>query len=642
MTSTDSPEVVPTTPRTLAAPPRDAAESAQDVFWLIDEDNRLLYLSPSYEEVWGRSLKSAFESKLAFLEGVHPEDRARTAEHVARFPRTRDIEYRIVRPDGEIRWIHDRTFTARNPCGGAALLGGVAEDVTDRRKLGQDYRMQAQMLASVQQAMIATDLSGTIASWNRYAESLYGWTAAEAVGQNVAKLIFAEGDAGYPGRLLPDCLEPGTRVDRERQIRRKDGTIIWVSVSAAPVTDENGHVTHIVGTSVDITERLRLEQQFRQSQKMEAVGRLAGGVAHDFNNLLTVIKGHAEFLSRALPDEGESREDIDQISKAAERAAGLTRQLLAFSRQQMMEKQVLDPNALLLDLEKMLGRLIGEDIILNVSLQSGIPPVLADAGQVEQAVMNLVVNARDAMPEGGDLRITTRAVTVAAEDAAMYSEASAGDYVSIAVSDTGSGIPADMLAKIFEPFFTTKAAGHGTGLGLATVYGIAQQSGGFVGVTSSLRNGSTFTLYLPAVAHDGTADKAKRVTPVSTRAQKLILLVEDQDEVRAVARRILTNHGYRVIEAKNGVDALAVMQGIDPGVDLVLTDAVMPQMGGPDLIRALRVRQPDLPVVMASGYTDHELMSYGANELNVPFLHKPFRAEDLLKIVRSSLDGTAN
>ncbi len=505
----------------------------------------------------------------------------------------------------------------------------------------QSVMMQTHLLDAVQQAIVSTDLQGVIASWNKHAEVLYGWTAAEAIGKDVAELIFAEGKRDTAAEPSGEAFEAVARVQRDRQVRRKDGSVIWVSVSAAPIMDLNGTVTHFVGCSVDITERRRLEHQYRQSQKMEAVGRLAGGVAHDFNNLLTVIKGHAEFLSRALPADGQSREDIDQISKAAERAAGLTRQLLAFSRQQVMEKQVLDPNALLSDLEKMLARLIGEDITLTVSLPPKIPYVLADPGQVEQAVMNLIVNARDAMPDGGYLRITTRSVTVTPEDAAKHSDARPGKYVSIAVSDTGSGIAPDLMVKIFEPFFTTKAAGRGTGLGLATVYGIAQQSGGFVEVTSSTRHGTTFTLYLPA-APAGAADKVRRITPVSNRAHELILLVEDQDDVRAVARRILMTHGYRVIEARNGVDALALLHGIDPGVDLVLTDAVMPQMGGPDLIRALRNKRPDLPVVMASGYTDHELVTYGAAGLKVPFLHKPFRAEDLLRIVRSALDGTAN
>jgi two-component system, cell cycle sensor histidine kinase and response regulator CckA len=613
---------------------RDIAENISEVFWLANAKNDVIYVSPAYENIWGMSCESCYSPDRNFLTAVHKEDKQRVVAALAEKNTGRfDVEYRIVRPDGEIRWIHDRAFPVLDDKGEVIRVAGIAEDITARRLLEQDVRFQGYLLASVRQAIISTDAGGRIVSWNRHAETMYGWTAEEAIGQDIAELMFPEGKSDDDTAPI----RPFDRIDRERQIRRKDGTLIWVSVSAAPILDLNGNVTHTVGSSVDITERRHLEQQYRQSQKMEAVGRLAGGVAHDFNNLLTVIKGHAEFLSRSLPTDGESREDIDQISKAAQRASVLTRQLLAFSRQQVMEKHVIHPNSLLLELEKMLTRLVGDDIDIVVELHPRAPSVLADSGQLEQALMNLVVNARDAMPNGGHLQINTSPMMLKAVDVARHLDSRPGLYVSIAVTDSGTGIDPDVLAKIFDPFFTTKNAVRGTGLGLATVYGIAQQLGGFVDVVSEVGKGSTFTLYLPAAPADGMRNSV----PIRTKSiagDELIMLVEDQDEVRTVARRILLSHGYRVIEARNGVDALAILANLESGVNLVLTDAVMPQMGGPELIRVLRSTQPDIPAVMVSGYTDRELDTYGARELNVPFLSKPFRGEDLLRIVRETLE----
>ncbi len=502
-----------------------------------------------------------------------------------------------------------------------------------------DERIQAQLIASVSQAVIVSDIDGRVTSWNRHAELIYGWSADEAIGEKVAELIFPDGRLDPGGAEATAALRAGRTVDREREARCKDGTIIWVSVHASPVFDLNGILTHLIGASFDITERIRLEKQVAQQQKMEAVGRLAGGIAHDFNNLLTVIKGHAEFLSEALPANGESRGDIDQINKSANRAAGLIRQLLAFSRQQVLEQQVINANVLLGGLEKRISRIVGENINLSRTLHPGTPSILGDPVQVEVAVMNLVMNACDAMPDGGHLQLSTRTVSVSGSEAKVRAEARAGDYVVISFEDNGCGIEPELLVEIFEPFYTTKEPGKGTGLGLATVYGIAQQSGGFVDVESVPGKGSTFSLYLPAAPADLSSEKksARRSVPGSER----ILLVEDQEEVRTVARRILAARGYRVVEAGNGVEALSVIDADDEGIDLVLTDAVMPSMNGPDLVRALRATIPELPVIIASGYTDHELVKHCTIDLKVPFLAKPFQAEELLKIVRAELDRLA-
>ncbi len=494
---------------------RDITENIREVFWLVSADQKVMYVSPAYEEVWGRSVESCYANDLAFLEAVHPDDKEDFVAALKTKNSGFGVEYRIVRPDGEVRWIHDRAF---------------------------------------------------------------------------------------------------------------------------PIADNDGNVVRVAGIAEDITARRALEQQLNQAQKMEAVGRLAGGIAHDLNNVLTVIKGHAEFLSLEIAPSGEARDDLDQISRSAERAATLTRQLLAFSRQQVMEKQVIDANQLLRDLERVVARLMGDDILLSLTL-SDSAMVFADASQIEQAIMNLVINARDAMPQGGNLSLATRTVVLDSHEASRHSEARPGCYIAIDVSDTGVGIDPDLLVKVFEPFFTTKATGKGTGLGLATVYGIAQQSGGFVDVDSVLGSGSTFTLYVP-VATGSTAVPAS--APAGSKpGNELILLVEDQDGVRRIAKRILTARGYRVVEARNGVEALTVLQAPDAGIDLVLTDAVMPVMNGTDLVRALKATTPAMPVIIVSGYTDPDLMSYCTSELKVPFLAKPFRPDDLVRIVRETIEAAS-
>ncbi|MGI9045042.1 MAG: PAS domain S-box protein [Gemmatimonadaceae bacterium] len=616
---------------------RDIAENIREVFWLASADQKVMYLSPAYEDIWGQSVESCYANDLAFFDAVHPDDKESFAAALKNKNEGFGVEYRIVRPDGEIRWIHDRAFPIRDGRGNVVRVAGIAEDITARRALESNLHMQSKLLASVNLAIALTDIEGRIVTWNNHAEIVYGWTAEEAIGRNFFEIILLGEASASEVSEIRAALGSGEHVVRELEVTRRDGSRVWTAIRLSPIMDAQGRVTHIAGSSVDITERRRLEQQFRQAQKMEAVGRLAGGIAHDFNNVLTVIKGHAEFLSLDLPASGESREDVDQITKSAARAASLTRQLLAFSRQQVLEMQVIEANALLRDMERMLGSLIGGDILLTLTLDDSAL-VFADESQLEQVIMNLVINARDAMPGGGSLRVATRKVRLDSEEASRHPEARAGRYVAIDVTDTGTGIEPDLLVKIFEPFFTTKELGKGTGLGLATVYGIAQQSGGFVDVQSSPGRGSTFTLYVPAAQVDAAAIPLPACAG-TVPGNELILLVEDQDEVRKVGKRILVSRGYRVVEARNGVEALAVLQAPDAGVDLVVTDAVMPLMNGTDLVRSLRGLDPSMPVIIASGYTDPELVAYCTGELGVLFLAKPFRTDDLIRLVRETLDA---
>ncbi|HEX6576056.1 MAG TPA: PAS domain S-box protein [Gemmatimonadaceae bacterium] len=613
------------------------AESIAHIVWSADSSGTFDFANARWTEYTHISIDE--DATCMWHDVVHPDD-LKSVVKVFRKGLAKiepfEAKARLRRWDGEYRWHLIRGVPNHDQADGAIRWVGTATDIHDIKQAFEDLRLKDHLLESVRQAIVALDATGKVVTWNPFAEVVFGYQAEEAIGQNIEDLVGIEGSDEQHASAWQAVIRGGKTIDKERQVRRKDGSVTWISVRSAPIRNAHGRITHIVASSIDISERRRLEAQYRHAQKMEAVGRLAGGVAHDFNNMLTVIKGHTEFLSRSLPAEGEAREDIDQIANAAHRASKLTRQLLAFSRQQVMDKRTVDINALLDELEKMLGRVIGEDINLELSLEARKGFVVADPGQLEQAVMNLAVNARDAMPEGGTLRIFTHAAAIGDEEASRYAEARPGEYVVVGVRDTGLGIAPEILPRIFDPFFTTKESGRGTGLGLATVYGIAQQLGGFVSVESEVSKGSTFRLYVPIASARGHESEDNRASAPS-KGEELILVVEDQDEVRTVARRILTSNGYKVIEAANGHDALRVLQDTNFNVDLVLTDAVMPKMGGGDLVRAVRMRQPDLPVVMVSGYTDLELVTHGARGLDVPFLAKPFRAVDLLKTVRAQL-----
>jgi two-component system cell cycle sensor histidine kinase/response regulator CckA len=483
-----------------------------------------------------------------------------------------------------------------------------------------------------------SDANASITYGNPQVLRIFALTEAEGLGH------------GWLARVHPDDLEPVTsgwaaalrerrEYDHEYRLRMPDGTIRWVHCRSAPLYDANDVMTGNVGTIEDVTARKELEAQLRQSQKMEAVGQLAGGVAHDFNNLLTVIKMNVELALEDLGAEHPLHADIREAANAAGRAAALTRQLLAFSRQQVLEPQVLGLNAVIAELQKMLTRLIGEDIDVTLDLASDLGSVLADPGQLEQVLVNLAINARDAMPRGGELAIETRNVELSVAQAARHPDAAPGAYVAVALRDTGVGMTLDVQARVFEPFFTTKPVGHGTGLGLATVYGIVTQSGGFVEVISAPGRGATFTVYLPVAQAAGGPQRrsAPEAAGLSGGTEK-ILLVEDEEAVRAVARRVLIKYGYTVVEARHGAEALELLAAGDAEFDVVLTDAVMPQMSGLELVAAIAYRRPELPVIVMSGYTDVDLVRRGALDSDTSILAKPFTAETLLRAVRARLD----
>jgi nitrogen-specific signal transduction histidine kinase/CheY-like chemotaxis protein len=412
-------------------------------------------------------------------------------------------------------------------------------------------------------------------------------------------------------------------------------------VVTSPVNDDTGAIAKYVLVARDVTEEKQLRDQLRHSQKLEAIGTLAGGVAHDFRNLLTAMKANAEFCLEGLPSEHPVRDDIHEILHAIARAVDLTRQLLAFGRRQVLNPQVLDINGVVAGVEKMLRRVIGEHVELRTSPGQALPHVRVDRGQLEQVLVNLAVNARDAMPSGGRLQISTHVVRLTDAEARRRAAPAAGDYVTISVTDTGVGIDAQTLPRIFEPFFTTKPQGKGTGLGLSTVYGIVQQSRGFVTVRSAPDEGATFDIHLPAEAEGRVVAVTSRraPTPVRTgRSDETILVVEDEEQVRAALRRQLAAEGYSVLTAADGRAAATVIEQFPGRIDVLVSDVVMPHVSGPELARLFRTRQRDGAVVLMSGYSDEAVARRGHLVPAAAFVQKPYDFPELARLLRRLLD----
>jgi signal transduction histidine kinase len=431
----------------------------------------------------------------------------------------------------------------------------------------------------------------------------------------------------------------------EYRLVARDGSVRWFHDYGDFLYDDSGP-TAWQGIMLDVTERKQaessqkhLEEQLRHSQKMDAVGKLAGGIAHDFNNLLTVIIGRAEFMRVAPANGSEWIHDLDEIREAAGRAASLTRQLLAYSRKQLLQPKVLQLNDVVGALAPLLRRLIGEDIELVQQLAGGMPAVNADPGQLEQVVVNLAVNARDAMPHGGVLTIETRSETIEpGSEVSRSNDGVSGRFCVVSATDTGIGMDDATASRIFEPFFTTKAVGHGTGLGLSTVYGIAKQSGGFITVRSRLGVGSTFDLYLPALVVQ-TRDAATGTTPTRCGGTETILLVEDSDAVRVLAENILKRLGYTVLTARDGHEALSLSAAHNARIDLVLTDVVMPRVSGRELAESIVAQRPNVRILYMSGYTDDVIIRKGLHDPSASFIEKPFTSASLAERVRQRLDS---
>jgi PAS domain S-box-containing protein len=629
---------------------RQLAENIGAVFWLYDlAQERTVYVSPAYERIWARALDELYADPGVWLRTVHPED-AEALAGVMGTVEPYELEYRIVRPDGEVRWIRDRGFPIRDAHGAAFRTAGIAEDITERRA-AQDTLASREayfraLMENAQDLVVSLDLEGKVRDHSPSVERLLGYSYDELHGRNIFEIIHPEDVGEVLGAFMSILDQPGASVTREYRIQMADGG--WrILESTGYNLVQHPAVGAVVVNSHDVTERRQAEQelraseeQLRQSQKLEAVGRLAGGIAHDFNNLLTAIQGNAEMLLMEAPETGPLREDLMEIKRASIRAAGLTRQLLAFSRKQMLAPKVLDLNASVREMERMLGRLLGEDVPLVTRLNARASRVKADPGQLEQVIMNLAVNGRDALPRGGILVIETTDARLTEEDSRRYPYSVVpGPYVQLAVCDEGVGMPPEVLARVFEPFFTTKEPGHGTGLGLSTVYGIVKQSGGYVWVDSEPGRGTTFRVYLPAV--DAEPDRLEPVLHVLDDGgprSATILLVEDEDAVRTLARKILERKGYAVLDARCRADARQAFEQAGGRIDLLLTDVVMPEGSGRELAEELLAVSPGLRVVFMSGYTDDALIRHGVLESRFRLIQKPFTPDALWTAVGEALE----
>jgi two-component system cell cycle sensor histidine kinase/response regulator CckA len=532
---------------------------------------------------------------------------------------------------------HTITF-AEQP---AALV--VAQDITERKRAAETLRAAEERTRfALQNANVGIwdmDYTTGVLRWSEAIEGHYGLQPGTFDGtfEAFVERIHPD-DRASVLETVGNAMKSGGDFFTQNRSIAPDGTVRWLSGAGRVLLGEHGEPVRAVGISQDVTERRKLEAQFQQAQKMEAVGRLAGGVAHDFNNLLTVMLGYCELLLSDFQPGDPHRADLEEIQKAGARATGLTRQLLAFSRKQIIEPTVLDLNAVVSHMGAMLQRLIGEDVKVVVDPGSELALLKADRGQVEQIVMNLAVNARDAMPKGGTLTIATTNVELDEDYAVTHVGVTPGSYVTLTVTDTGTGMTPEVQARLFEPFFTTKEVGKGTGLGLATVHGIAKQSGGSVGVYSELGNGTSFHVYFPRAEAAGMVADAKQPVTQRPSVEETVLVVEDAEGLRELARRLLQRQGYTVLVASNADEALQLFEE-HPSIDLLLTDVVMPGASGPELTRQLVERRPALKVVYMSGYTEDSIVQHGVLKPGIAFLHKPFTSDTLGRKLREVLDG---
>jgi len=617
---------------------RGLLENLQLAALLLDASGRVTFCNPylarllghaSPDEVLGRDWFGSYllpeqapSIRKTFAEGMRSGS---LPSHYDNEIRTRNGERRLV------RWNNTMLLDGAGKPEGTASVG---EDVTLLRAL-EERLLTAQRIAGI--GYWSLDLPTGRLTWSEETHRIFGTTPESFVATQEAFLALVHpGDRPTLLRSFERILEGGEPVSMDLRAVRPDGAERVVHSEARAVLDGRGRPVGLEGAVQDVTERVRLEEQLRQSQKLEAVGSLAGGVAHDFNNLLTVILSAGQMLAGTLPEGSPERVDAQEIVKAAQRGAALTRQLLAFGRRQRVEPRPVELGQVIAGVEPMIRRLIGEDVSVTLRLAETSPVVLADPHQLEQVLVNLAANARDAMPHGGTLTLSTGARVVGRNEAEALGLPGAGDYVALTVSDTGHGMSSEVQQRAFEPFFTTKPLGQGTGLGLSTVHGIVAQLRGAVEVKSAPGQGATFTILLPVHAGSAVAGAEPRSAPLPEADGKVVLLVEDQPEVWRVARRSLEQAGYRVLAASSGEEALSIAAG-GGDIDLLLTDVVMPGMGGLALAARLRAARPGLRVLLMSGYADGAEL--GDGPLAGPLLAKPFGPRALLEKVGEVLAG---
>ena len=635
-------------------------EALPDAIVAVDREGTIVQVNSQTLALFGYSRGELVGQKVEILvpESYRPQHHQHR-EKFAEIPKTRrmgaDLDLYGRRRNGS-QFPVEISLSPVSTEKGMFVLSAI-RDISDRKRIAEELRRAneelhrrtaeqlgeyrsrlASIIDSSEDAIIGKGLDGIITSWNKGAERVYGYTPEEVVGKHISILAPSDRPDEIPEILKK--IARGESVEHYESVRvTKDGQPLNVSISVSPLRDAKGEVVGASAIARDITAQRKAEGQLHQSQKMEAIGRLAGGVAHDFNNILAIISACTEFLRDRIDRAAESSQYVENIQKSIERGSSLTRQLLTFSRSSVIRPRVLDLNERLKDVGKLLRPLMGDDVDILIVSKSPAAVVEADPGQLDQIVVNLAVNARDAMPHGGKFILETRSEKVDEAFAEQHQNMAPGKYVLLAVSDTGSGMDEATVARIFEPFFTTKEVGKGgNGLGLATVYGIVKQSAGHILVYSELGHGTTFKIYLPSADHKiGLASKPEVETVSPKRQGTTILLVEDDEIMRRLTRQLLQEHGYTVVEADDGKSALEWVASHPEPIDLVLTDVVMRRMSGPELVERLNASHPNLKVVYMSGYTGELIAEREVLKRGVTLLEKPFTRTALLNTIHATL-----
>jgi two-component system cell cycle sensor histidine kinase/response regulator CckA len=626
---------------------REMAENITDMFWMTSPDmQQVLYVSPAYETIWGHSAESLYADPRQWAEAIPAEDRERVFtlfSSLGSGASSASTEFQISHPDGAVRWIYGRGFPVRDATGKVVRLTGIASDITERKRTEETLRLLSSAVEQSKESIVITDteldLPGPkILFVNPAFTKMTGYSAEEVMGKTPRILQGPRTDKAMLSRLRKN-LERGEVFEGEAINYRKDGTEFDVEWQIAPIRNASGKTTHFVAIQHDITERKRLETRLFQSQKMETVGKLAGGVAHEFNSILTAIIGQTELLLSDLTPDDPLGKTAQQIRIAADRAAVLTRQLLAYGRKQILQPEILDLNQVLSDLLGTLQHLMGEAVDVRIVPAIGLKTVKIDPGQMEQVIVNIAMNAAEAMPNGGKLTLETANVSLDEEFVRPFPGLKPGDYVVVAITDTGTGMSNEVRARVFEPFFSTKDVGQGTGLGLATCYGIVKQSDGHISVYSEVARGATFRIYLPQVAPPTKTSRLRAKSPNLPRGTETILLAEDDPSLLEMSATLLKRLGYTVLTAVNGVEALNLKQQRDIGhIDLLLTDVVMPHMSGKELSDRIRTIYPHTKNLFTSAYTENAIVHQGVLNEGVLLLQKPFTPSALAYKIREVLD----
>ncbi|MFZ5867625.1 MAG: PAS domain S-box protein [Thermodesulfobacteriota bacterium] len=606
------------------------------------ESGTKLYVSPQIEAILGFSLSNLADRPAVWEEQLHPEDGDRVLAQIARSHSTSEpllIEYRMLSRDGRVIWFHDEAVLVRDSNDSPLFFQGVMFDITERKRAEEDLKRLVTAIEQAAEAIIITDTRGGIEYVNPAFEQITGYTRDEVIGRNPRFLKSGRQTEAFYKQLW-DTITGGEVWTGRLVNKKKNGSLFEEEATISPVRDTSGEIVHYVAVTRDITRVVQLERQLLQAQKMEAVGNLAGGIAHDFNNLLTIVLGYAELLivDKTLPSHALG--DLQRIAQAARNGADLVKRLLTFSRKAETNPRPLNLNHQIEQIRNLLSRTIPKMIEIDLSLADELPTIDADPTQIDQIVMNLAVNAADAMPEGGKLAIATAAVDLDAEYYKTHFKVRPGRYVLLTVSDTGYGIDKFALEHIFEPFYTTKEPGKGTGLGLAMVYGIVKQHGGYITCYSEPAIGTTFKIYLPVIEEVGPGPEELLEQAAPLGGTETILLVDDEESIRQLGEKLLSRSGYKVLTAGSGHEALELYRTQREEISLVLLDLIMPGMGGKRCLEELLGIDPELKVLVASGYSANGLIDDVLHCGATCFVSKPYNMRQLLRVVRETLETT--